>query len=245
MKKLLLSIFFTSLCASLASAQSSDDYNKVEFYGGYSRANVQPNTKTINFTGTDLSPCSNEAAVFLGKNFQTSFCQRRGFNGFDTSITYNFTRYLGIKGNVTGHYNSDRFTDNIFGSTETIDTKKRIYNYLVGVQVKDNRKEARFKPFAHALAGAATYNFTGVNTAPDVPLDNYTLRSKNVTSFAMKLGGGIDVRAGRRIDIRLVGVDYNPVFTRDFAFTGGPFPPVIQQGKTAHNFTIGFGIAFH
>lgn len=233
-----------SLCSSSTFAQNSDDYNKVEFYGGYSRASVQPSAKTINFTGTDLAPCSSEAAIFLGKNFQTSFCHRRGFNGFDTSITYNFSRYFGIKGNVTGHYNSERSVDTLFGSTEAIDTKKRIYNYLVGLQVKDNRKDARFKPFAHALVGVATYNFKGVNTAADVPMDNYTLRGK-VTSFAMKLGGGIDMRVNRRIDLRLVEVDYNPIFTRNYAFTGGPFPPVTQQGKRTNNITIGFGIVFH
>jgi Outer membrane protein beta-barrel domain len=244
MQKLLLSIFFISLCAFPALAQSSDEYNKGEFYGGYSHASVEPNTKTFNPAGTDLAPCSSEATDFLGKNFQTSFCNRRGFNGFDTSITYNFNRYFGLKGNITGHYNSEGFVDTLFGSTESIDTKKRIYNYLVGMQVKDNRKSARFKPFAHALVGAATFNFKGVNTAPDVPIDNYTLRSK-VTSFAMKLGGGIDVRVNRRIDLRLVEVDYNPIFTRDYSVTGSPFGALTQKSKRMNNFTIGFGIAIH
>lgn len=243
MQTLLLSIFFISLYAAPTFAQNSDDYNRVEFYGGFSHARVQPNTKTFNPAGTDLLPCSREATEFLGKNFQTSFCQRRGFNGFDTAITYNFNRYFGIKGNVTGHYNSEKFVDTLFGTTEAIDTKKRIYNYLVGVQVKANRKDARFKPFAHALVGAATFNFTGVNTSP-IPLDNYTLRAK-VTSFAMKFGGGIDMRVNRRIDLRLIEVDYNPIFTRDYAVTGSPFPSIPQKSKRMNNITIGFGIAIH
>lgn len=45
MQKLLFSIFFISLCTSAGLAQSSDDYNKVEFYGGYSRGGVQPNVE--------------------------------------------------------------------------------------------------------------------------------------------------------------------------------------------------------
>ncbi|MEJ7575568.1 MAG: outer membrane beta-barrel protein [Pyrinomonadaceae bacterium] len=241
-QKLMLSILFISLCAFQASAQSSEDYNKVEFYGGFSHNRVQPNTETFTAFGSTLAPCSSEATEVLGENYQTSFCQRRGFNGFDTSITYNFNRYLGIKGNVTGHYKSDRFVDTFGPETVTLNTRDRVHNFLVGVQVKDNHKAARFKPFAHALFGAARYNFRGVNTS-DNPDNNYTLRS-NVTSFAMKLGGGIDVRVNRRIDIRLIGLDYNPVFTRDYDITGAPYS-LTQQSKTAHNFTIGFGITFH
>lgn len=61
MQKLLLSIFFISLCASAALAQSSDDYNKVEFYGGYSNARVQPNVGTFSAGGSPfIPPCSSE-----------------------------------------------------------------------------------------------------------------------------------------------------------------------------------------
>ncbi|MGI8656874.1 MAG: outer membrane beta-barrel protein [Pyrinomonadaceae bacterium] len=243
MKKLLFSIFFTSLCASLASAQSSDDYNKVEFYGGYSYNRVQPNAEASTAFGTTFAQCSSEATDILGKNFQTSFCHRRGFNGFDTSITYNFNRYFGIKANVTGHSKTDKFVDTFDGTAETLKTTDRVYNFLVGVQVKDNRKEARFKPFAHALFGAARNTFKGVNTSP-IPFDNFTLRSK-VTSFAMKLGGGIDVRVHRRIDLRLVEVDYNPIFTRDFDVAGSPFSSITQKSRKANNVTIGFGIIIH
>jgi len=242
MQKLLLSIFFISLCAAQALAQSSDDYNKVEFYGGFSHNRVQPNTETFTAFGSTLAPCSNEAAEILGRNYQTSFCGRRGFNGFDTSITYNFNRYVGIKGNVTGHYKSDRFVDTFGPETATLNTKNRVYNFLVGAQVKDNRKAARFKPFAHALVGAARENFTGVNTS-DIGED-FTLRSK-VTSLAMKFGGGIDLRVSRRIDLRLVELNYNPIFTRDYDITGSPFSSITQKSKTSQNFTIGFGIAFH
>jgi opacity protein-like surface antigen len=249
MQKLLLSIFFLSLCASPAFAQSSDDYNKVEIYGGYSHARVQPNIKTVTIDGSAFDPCTSAGADILRPNFQTFFCKRRGFNGFDASITYNFTRYFGIKGNVTGHYKSDRFVDNdpneipgrIF--VDTINSKERVYNFLGGVQVKDNRKAGRFKPFAHALFGAAVNTTRQTQTNPDLPADNFTTRDK-VTSFAMKLGGGIDVRVNHKVDIRLVEFDYNPIFTRDFNTTGAPFS-ISQKGGTAHNFTIGGGIVIH
>lgn len=232
-----------SLCASAIFAQNSDDYNKVEFYGGYSYNSVQPNAKSSTAFGTTFGQCSSEGTPILGANYQTSFCKRRGFNGFDTSITYNFNKYFGIKGNVSGHYKSEKFVDNFGPVTESIDTKQSIYNFLVGVQVKNNRKTPRFKPFAHALLGAAVNNFKGVNTSADIPEDNFTLKSK-ITSFAMKLGGGIDLRVNRRIDIRLIEVDYNPVFTRDSDVKGAPYS-IRQQSKAANNITVGFGIVIH
>jgi len=243
MRKLSLSIFFTSLCASIASAQGSDDYNKVEFYGGYSRASVQPNTESASAFGSTFAPCSSEATGILGKNFQTFFCQRHGYNGFDTSITYNVNRYFGIKANVTRHSTTIPFVDTFDGTAETNTVTEHIYNFLGGVQVKDNSKTARFKPFAHALVGAARNSRNEANTSP-IPLDNFTNRSR-VTSFAMKLGGGIDVRVHRRIDLRLIEVDYNPIFTRDYIVSGNPFDVIRTKARRANNVTIGFGIAFH
>ncbi len=61
----------------------------------------------------------------------------------------------------------------------------------------------------------------------------------------MKLGGGLDVRVHRRIDLRLFEFDYNPIFTRDYIVSGNPFDVIHTKSKTAHNFNIGFGIAFH
>ena len=232
MQKLLLSIFFLSLCASVAFAQGQDDYNKVEFYGGYSYARVAPNIKTVIIDGSSFDPCTAAGADILRPNFQSFFCKRRGFNGFDASITYNFNRYFGIKGNVTGHYRSEKFVDTFGPVTDTINDKESVYNFLVGLQVKDNRKDARFKPFAHALFGAAVNASRQVQTSAESASDNFTTRDK-VTSFAMKLGGGIDVRVNRKFDIRLVEVDYNPIFTRDFVTSGAPFQsPRKLKGRT-------------
>jgi hypothetical protein len=34
----------------------------------------------------------------------------------------------------------------------------------------------------------------------------------DATSFAMALGGGVDLRVGKRIDLRLIQFDYTPTF---------------------------------
>src|SRR5207237_3961988 len=118
------------LCASMGFAQSSAAYNKVEFYGGYSRAELPSNIKTVTIDGSSFDPCTTVGAADLGANFQSFFCKRRGFNGFDASITYNFTRYFGVKGNVTAYYKSDRFVDTFGAVTDTISSKERLYDFL-------------------------------------------------------------------------------------------------------------------
>lgn len=215
MRKLMLLTALILACASVSFAQS-DDYNKVEFTVGYSHARVDTGVDDTDFDDDD--------------DFGDFFRDRRGYNGFDTSITGNLTRYFGLKANFSGHYKSDSFTD----TGITVNSRERLYNFLGGVQVKDNSKETRFKPFAHALAGGAhqSVRLTSSSIADDFDIDD--------TSFALKFGGGIDVRVHPRVDLRLIELNYNPVFLGDQTVLGETF-----RGETQHNFTIGFGIAIH
>lgn len=214
MRKLLLLTVLILACASVSFAQSSD-YNKVEVSGGYSHARVD--------TGVDDNTIDPDFSNFLS--------ERRGFNGFDVSIAGNLTRYFGLKGNLSGHFKSDSFTDGI----DTVNTRERIWNYLGGVQVKDNSKETRVKPYAHFMAGAARQSVRF--SAPTITADTFEVTD---TSFALKIGGGIDVRIHPRVDLRVVEFNYNPIFVGDRTFQGDTF-----SGSTQNNFTIGFGIAIH
>jgi hypothetical protein len=62
----------------------------------------------------------------------------------------------------------------------------------------------------------------------------------------MKLGGGLDLRAGRHLDVRVIEVDFNPVFARrrSLDVTGLPLT-ITLGGRTARNFTFGAGLVFH
>ena len=245
--RLFIAALMVAFCAPVVFAQSSTDYHKWEVSGGYSQARVQStigNEVVPQPTGPfTIDPCSNTGASFFGVQFQKFFCDRRGFNGVDASVAYNFTRYFGVKGNISGHYRSDRYVDT--SPPTTNDTKERLYNFLVGVQIKDNTATRRVKPYAHALVGVARYTLDDVSTSP-VPFLNFNVSDRN-TSFAMKLGGGIDVRVSKNLDLRLIEINYNPVFAGQRNLVGGPVPssPIVAQGRTAHNFTIGVGIAFH
>jgi hypothetical protein len=236
-------------------AQSSDEnYHKAEFAISYSHARAastfESETALIPEEGALTTRyCSQEGADGFGPNFQQFFCQRKGMNGFDASATFNFSRYFGIKGNVSSHFKSESFVDTFeIGPGETftsnVNTRERLYNFMAGLQIKDNGTEARVRPFAHALFGAArqTVNFQQPASDGSSGFD----ANANQTSFAMKLGGGLDVRVSKRVDVRLFEFNYNPIFAGDRPLAGaGITVPITVNGRTAHNFTFGVGIVFH
>ena len=199
-------------CASIAAAQS--DYKKFEFFGGFSHNRVDTGI------GND------------DPSLQDIINEREGFNGFEVSATGNFSRYIGLKGDFSGHFKSKSFPiPGLPGSS--VDVDSRLFNFLGGVQIKDNSTEGTFKPFAHALAGVAharnSVDFNDVACVAIVPSPCSPF-TESETGFAGAFGGGIDIRASDRISIRAIQVDYNP--TRLF-------------DSTQHNFRFGVGIVFH
>jgi len=214
MRRLLSLAMLIAACASISLAQSTDDYNKYDIFVGYSHNRVD--------TG-------------IGDNdpqLDDIFDEREGFHGFNASVTGNFSRYVGLKGDLSGHWKTKTFP--LTGTTASIELDSSLYNFLGGVQLKDNSKETRFKPFAHAMAGIAHGKVEG-NFSNDVciavfpspcPVDF----EESDTGFAAAFGGGLDIRASERVDIRAFQLDYNP--TRLF------------DGGTQHNFRIGVGVVF-
>lgn len=210
-KSLLMAItLFAS--ASIAAAQSSD-YTKFEFYGGYSHARV------------DTGIGDNDPAL------QDIVNEREGFHGFNTSITGNVSRYVGLKFDFSGHFKQKTFP--VIGNANvTVDSN--LFSFLGGVQLKDNSTESTFKPFAHALIGAAHVR-NEVAFSSDICIAIFPSPcpsdfTEKETGLAGAIGGGVDIRAGKRFDIRVVQFDYVP--TRVF-------------NSTQHNFRIGAGIVIH
>jgi hypothetical protein len=251
-RRLLLAVLILTWAPQVFS-QNPGDYPKVEVYAGYSQARFKTNIESATFTNpggaqTFTNLCSAATGQEIGPNSQKFFCRYRGFNGFDGSITYNLSKYVGIKGNFTAHFKTDSFVD-VFtppGVTQTLANTERLYNVLGGVQIKNNGRAARVKPFAHALAGVARYTNTQRQTLDLFPQFNFTIEDR-VSSFALKVGGGLDLRVSRRIDIRVFEFDYNPVFSKDRnpTVTSGGFTSVSFRGRTANTYTFGAGIVIH
>ena len=87
--------------------------------------------------------------------------------------------------------------------------KTRLYNFLVGPEFKA-RNSTRVTPFVYALGGVAHTSATFTTPGPTFNL----LLKKSDTSFALALGGGLDIRATKRLSFR-GSMDYNPVFVKD------------------------------
>lgn len=253
MKKYLFATLAILFCTSMSYAQGSNDYNKWDLYGGYSLGRFETNAESLSFTSpggtqTFTNLCSQATGEMIGPNSQKFFCERRNFHGFEGSVTRNVSRYVGLQGDFTGHFKSQTYVDRFTppGVTQTIINQERVWTLMGGIQVKDNSRDARFKPFAQALVGVQFYKDKITQTIDLFPQFNFVVEDRE-TALAMKLGGGLDIRVSKRVDIRVIDVAYTPVFAGDRRVDriSGPFDPVNFSGKTAHNFTIGAGIVIH
>ena len=229
MKRFLI-LFAVLLFAPAALAQ--DDYHKLEFFGGYSALYFD------NLAGDTDNPNVNDV---LG--------DRQNLRGFNVELTYNFGRYLGVKGDYSLHLREDNFSRP--AGSGTIDTT--VQNFLGGVQIKNNSTEGpRFKPFGHALFGVANQKID-VDSPQLAAIFGITDFHVNETSFAMAFGGGIDIKLNNRIDVRAVQVDWN-IINRGDQQTGivlVPTPnqtvgsPFVIPGTRQDNLRLGIGIVIH
>ena len=205
----MVSVCLTMAAAGQAQAPNNDDFHKDEFYVGYS-------------------------------NSQIDEAGRQGLHGFEGAYTRNFSRYFGIRANVSHSFRDREVTlqsfDPVSGTyTGTQEYRRSVTNVLAGLQVKDNSKETRFKPFGYALVGIAHnrsryQNFACTsgncpNNSPNV----FSFKSSD-TGFAAALGGGLDIKLSRRFDLRAIQVDYNPIYS---------------NSRVDNNIRIGVGLVFH
>ena len=204
--------------ALVCSAQSPtpNEYPKVEVFVGYS-ALGEANGRGISLAPNGSLPANYNAEV-----------------GFETSIIGNFKKWFGIKGDFSAHFNNESKSGPITGCTPACTTvtqdfqlKTRVYDFLAGPEFKA-RNSTRFTPFAHVLGGVAHTSATFTTPGPTLNL----LLKKSDTSFAMALGGGLDIRASKRVSFRAL-MDYNPVFVRD------------STVGTRDFFRFSFGVLFH
>ena len=190
------------MCASasaLAQGTTPVDYPKVEVFAGYS---------ALGETGSRVISLGPNASV--GGDYEGQ--------GFETSIIRNFNKHFGIKGDFSFHFNNESNRGPISACTPACTTvtqdfelKTRVYNFLAGPEFKA-RNSTRFTPFVHALGGFAHTSATFTTPGPT----HILFLRRNDNSFAMGLGGGLDIRASNRVSFRAM-MDYNPVFVHDSA----------------------------
>jgi opacity protein-like surface antigen len=164
-KSLFLASLF-ALCLPLA-ASAQEVVHKVEIFGGYSYLRADTGD-----TGLDAINA----------------------HGFNTSLTGNITKHVGIVGEFSRFTTSQSFTDPILGGI-TVDSN--VLTYLFGPRITLRRGKA--EPFVHALLGVARENDKASGVFVVEVTDN---------AFAFALGGGLDVKVNDNFAIRVAQVDY-------------------------------------
>ena len=103
-------------------------------------------------------------------------------------------------------------------------------------------------PFVRILAGVAR---TGYEAAIERSVSNGNLRSTfNIgsTDFAMAFGAGLDVKVNDRVKVRIIQVDYAPIFLGDRAVAvlsqAGVLQPRVLDGQRQDNVRFTFGVNF-
>jgi opacity protein-like surface antigen len=226
MKKFCLAIFCLCVLSSIGFAQGS---KKADFFIGYShlRAEGIPNR-------------DNPGSIF-DEDF---FDRRAGLHGVNISGTGYFAGPLGITGDFSFH--RDKSTDD-FGAAgaDTLDTQ--VYYFMAGPKLKF-RNASRVEPFVHALAGGAHTRFkvsSVVNTGGGTFSDSFTT---SATDFAAAVGGGIDIRISDNFQLRLIQVDYAPIFLKDRSIQNlggsGAIVPFTLEGQRQDNVRISIGLVF-
>ncbi len=110
------------------------------------------------------------------------------FNGWNGSVTYNFSKHVGAKADVGGSYATVNGISN------------HIYSFTGGPVVSVGT-EHKANPFVEALFGVSRFG------GPSIPLQGVN-PSISRNGFTMMAGGGIDVRASKSLSLRLIQADW-------------------------------------
>jgi opacity protein-like surface antigen len=162
--------------------------------------------------------------VEIGTTYQyirtssTGFVQPFNMNGGAGSLTVNFSKMLGITGEFGAAY---------AGSIQNFNASGHIFSYLFGP--KFSHRASRAPIYGTALFGGAWANASFLGLVGRVPV---AVTGSN-NSFALSLGGGVDLNAGQHIAIRVGEFDY--FMTR---FNPG------NQSPTQNNFRYQAGLVF-
>ena len=137
------------------------------------------------------------------------------FHGWNSSVTGNVTRRLGIVADFSGHYG-----DELEGS---ILVKEDAHSFLFGPRFTFRRK--KLGPFVYALFGATRFHQSATVSGQKF--------SASDTGFSSAFGGGLDIKVNDRIAIRSFQIDYfRPNFFGEAHNRGRlAFGVVIHVGK--------------
>jgi hypothetical protein len=220
-KTLLTTVACVLIAAPFAAAQGP------EFFIGYS--NLQ----------AEGLPERNDPGWVFNTDF---FKARTTLHGLNAAVS-GHVKGVGFTGDFS--FNRRGRTDEFSGGEDRRHTDT--YYFLAGPSFKFSRS-GKAQPFLRVMAGGAHTRFEASREF-DSPSGN-TTNSFDVgsTDFAAAAGGGIDLRMGERVKLRVVQVDWTPVFLRDRTVqvlgSNGVIQPSTLNGQRQDNFRFSFGVVF-
>ena len=138
--------------------------------------------------------------IFLGYSYENTSSStldaslsRPNLQGWEASFEGKLLPWIGIVGDVSGHYGSQSFVEPTPAGPVTINVTGHEQEYLVGPRL--SVPVGKFTPFAEVIVGVAHIHTGG------------TLPGPSNTSFATAVGGGLDYRLIRPVALRVEG-DY-------------------------------------
>lgn len=224
--RLFLCVTLITICVSAALGQ--DETPRFEFFGGYSHLRQDRITSEDFRTVNGLTPT--QVRALLGFPITTNNGSV-GLNGFDLSATGYVTKRFGLTGDFSGHFKTETVT---FFNQPT-KSEMRDFNFLGGPQFK-YFNSSRATPFVRALFGASRHRQKVTNILASAT-DDYT-------AFAMALGGGLDVRATKHVDIRLFQIEYMPIFAKDRRIVATDAVVYDVKGNRRNDWRISVGVVF-
>jgi opacity protein-like surface antigen len=129
----------------------------------------------------------------FGPSLISSTVSGSNLHGWEASFEGKFLPWIGLVGDVSGHYGSQSFTEATPNGLENINVTGHEQEYLVGPRL--SVPVGKFTPFAEAMVGVAHIHTGG------------TLPGPSNTSFATAVGGGLDYRLLGPLAARVEG-DY-------------------------------------
>ena len=171
------------------------------------------------------------------------FRDRSTLHGFNAEVTGYPTDAFGLTGDFS--FNRKERRSEVTGGEDVIRTD--VYYFMAGPQLSV-RNSGRLEPFVRVLAGGAHTRFEASSRRVVLNGDVTSSFDTGSTSFAMAAGGGLDIRLGDNFKLRVIQVDYAPVFLRDRSVevlgATGVIQPQTLEGQRQDNVRFSFGIVF-
>lgn len=173
----------------------------------------------IDTRGVSATSLTNQCAAANGGVCPYTFQVHPGFSGFNLAPQFNFTKWLGLKAQISGQYGTVVHAQQ--GSTPVPIPKQHAYDLMGGAVV--SHRTRRYTLFAHALIGGENF---GLAQSQINPANLAMFPGISETDTAFTFGGGVDLKLWKHFAIRAGQLDYHTVAAtggqqNDFRYAGG------------------------